>query len=86
MYVFETQWIAAFPLELFALREICRRATGQAPALEGDHPLLQSPLMQIPPLLPLVEDELAAEFEAFGRRNYGSRWQPLLPVALLTES
>jgi len=86
MYVFEMQWIAAFPLELFALREICRRTTGQAPALVGDHPLLQSPLMEMPPLLPLVHDELAASFEAFGRRTYGSHWQPLLAVPLLSES
>jgi len=85
MYVFEAQWIAAFPLELFALREICRRATGRAPLLEGEHPLLQSPLMQVPSMLPLAQDELAGQFEAFGRRTYGAQWKPLLPVALQTE-
>jgi hypothetical protein len=76
MTVYEAQWVAIFPLELFALQAIYRRATGRQLSLESDHPLLQTPLMNVPELLPLREDALTRSMQVLGRKIFGNGWDP----------
>lgn len=83
VYVFEDGWWGIFPFELFAIQAIYRRCTGQEISLVAEHPLLQTPLMRPPALLPLVETSETLRLKEFIRQTFGSSWQPLKPVALV---
>jgi hypothetical protein len=84
MYLFEQQWFAIFPLELLALQAVYRKATGRELSLIADHPLLQTPLMSVPSMLPLAEDILTGELRSLGAKTFGAAWKPLTPIDLTT--
>lgn len=83
MFVFESQWLALFPFELFSLKGAYQAVTGEQLSLVAPHPLLHTPLMQVPELAPLADTSLARELQAYGQRCFGERWRPLTRVPSL---
>jgi hypothetical protein len=73
-------WLGVLPAELFILKYAFEKTTGRALSLSADHPLLQSPLMNMPDLLPLHEDQDTRRLRDFGANFYGNSWKPLSPI------
>lgn len=71
-------WDRFFPVELWTLQYAFNRATGQHMSLDAPHPLLHTPLMktQLPPLVPMFEDDLTAILKQYGRSAFGPSWRP----------
>jgi hypothetical protein len=78
MFMFEQQWLALFPFELYALGEVSKDCLGKPLSLDVDHPLLKNPLTRLPALWPLTHGPLSGELMAFGQRAFGLGWKPLL--------
>jgi hypothetical protein len=76
MYLFETQWYAIFPVELIALRAVCRASLGIELALESSHPLIMPTLLEVPPPVAPAEDVLSAGLQRCGAQMFGSSWRP----------
>lgn len=75
-WFFGRQWHAIFPLELIALKTIYEQQTGKALNLNVEHPLLQTPLMNLPKFDALPEDDLLKRLNAKSAQHYGDMWQP----------
>jgi hypothetical protein len=71
-------WIKVFPVELFSLKYVYENATGGALSLNGDHPLLETPAMELPALLPLYEDDFIRRAVALAREVLGNAWRPVI--------
>ena len=78
-------WIRLLPLELFSLRYVYEKTTGRALLLEAGHPLLETPLMKVPPLLPLYEDDFIRRTRVFAQKVFASAWKPLDRVRLTSD-
>jgi hypothetical protein len=76
-------WPKVYPLELFSLRHVYQRTTGRSLSLEAEHPLLKTPLMDVPPLLPLYEDDFIRRARALAQEVFGDAWKPLTPAPLI---
>ncbi len=76
-------WPKLYPLELFSVRYVCQMTTGRSLSLEVEHPLLKTPLMNVPPLLPLYEDDFIRRARAFAQDVFGTAWKPLTPIPLI---
>jgi hypothetical protein len=76
-------WPKLYPLELFSLRHVYQKTTGRLLSLEAEHPLLKTPLMNVPPLLPLYEDDFIRRARVFAQEVFGNAWKPLTPVPLI---
>jgi hypothetical protein len=78
-YMFQSQWFGLWPLELLALRAVHERCTGRQLLLTG-HPLLETPLMQVPSLAQPADSELTLRLQALGEKKYGPGWDRLRRV------
>jgi hypothetical protein len=74
----EPDWDTLFPYELFSLQHAFEAATGLTLSLKAKHPLLYSPLMELPGVWPLFEDDFIRKVLLLGQRALGDKWQPLL--------
>jgi hypothetical protein len=81
--LFDGGWMTLLPFELFSLKYVFERTTGKTLSLEADHPLLHVPHMQVPPVLPLVDDDYLRRVVALAEDVFGSQWKKLTPVAVL---
>ena len=70
-------WPRLYPPELFSLRHVYQKTTGRSLSLEAEHPLLKTPLMNVPPLLPLHENDFIRRARALAQAEFGSAWRPL---------
>jgi len=75
-YQFQRQWFAIWPLELLAMQAVFRRCTGRSLSLNAEHPLLKTPLMTVPSMLPFAETDYSRRLHSLGRDVYGEKWQP----------
>lgn len=83
MFVFESQWLALFPFELFSLKGAYQVATGKQLLLDAPHALLHTPLTRVPALTPLADTALTRDLQAYGKRHFVDQWQPLTRVSRL---
>lgn len=83
MYLFEQRWLAIFPFELLALQAIYEKTTGAKLSLKIDHPLLQTPLLNLPAPIESTEDDLTRAIRLFGENYFNKYWQPLNKIELL---
>jgi hypothetical protein len=79
-------WIRLFPLELFSMRYVYEKTMGVSLSLEADHPLLKTPLMRLPALLPLYQDRLIRQVTKTAEEVFRTQWKPLNPVPLILDS
>lgn len=77
MFEFEAQWFALWPLELLAMNVLAERCFGKPLPLDAGHPLLDTPLLRIPAMLPLVETDVTAALRKMGEEAFGDAWRPL---------
>lgn len=74
--IFELDWIAYVPFELWFFQAIYRKCTGRVLSLACDHPLLNTRFVDMPSMLPLFHDEFMQKFEDLGFTVYGNQWLP----------
>lgn len=81
-YIFEVPFFSLFPIELFALKAIYEKTTGNHLSLEADHPLLKSQLMKLG-RYEFNEDKTSTQLEKLGEKYFGAEWSPsaLTPLA-----
>jgi hypothetical protein len=84
-YQFQSQWFAIWPLELLAMQTVYRNCTGRNLSLDADHPLLKTPLMSVPSMLPLAESDYSKRLNKLGEEVYGGDWKPFTPLALVRQ-
>lgn len=75
-YIFEVPFFSIFPIELFAMKAIYEKTTGNHLSLEAEHPLLKSPLMKLG-RYEFNEDKTSVQLERLGQKYFSEKWMPL---------
>ncbi|WP_157359861.1 hypothetical protein [Caldimonas brevitalea] len=82
-FLFERQWMAVLPAELLCLRWVCRQLRGIDLTLDVEHPLLKTPMLDVPSFQQLPDDPLLSDIVSVCLDYFGHLWAPETSVALI---